>query len=537
MKRQTSTAQEKLIGFLLAPHSYPHNPKRVHLVQTHASYVFFCFPYVYKIKKKVNFGFLDFSSLQKRQYYSRREVVLNRRLCPELYLGVAPISLTAGKLTFGKGERVIEYAVKMRKLPDRYFMLRLLDRNQVTTEDLDRIVSRLRDFYQAQAPTQKITRWGRIEKLKISTDENFAQTRSFIGLTITKPAFETIVWYTSSFYTRNSGLFRSRVRGGWIRDCHGDLHLEHVHLAPETLSIYDCIEFNDRFRYIDIASDVAFLAMDFDYHDRPDLSWQISARMAEALGDSQMLRLVDFYKCYRAYIRGKVESLHQARTEIPEGERRGSRLQAERYFRLALRYAVCGSKPTALIVMGSVASGKSTLAGGLGSELGFEVVSSDRVRKELAGVPLYKRGSLSARQRLYAEAMTTKTYKALFQRTADQFDRHTSLILDATFSSRQHRKQLHRLLALRGANYLFIEAWAPEEVVRRRLKEREEATQESSDARLEDFEMLKRSYEAPSEVPAAHRIRIATDQPTAITIAKTLKELARRHPADAAIDK
>ena len=524
MKQNSLVAEKELITFLLDPESYPHRPKRVHLVQTHASYLFLGLPYVYKVKKKVNFGFLDFSSLEKRRYYSEREVMLNRRLCPEIYLGIIPISLSSGKLTFGEGEKVVEYAVKMRKLQDRYFMLRLLQRDQVTTPDLDRIVSKLKDFYEAERPTQKITKWGRIEKLKISTDENFDQTRVFVGLTISRPAFGAIVLYTAAFYAQNAELFKSRVRGHKIRDCHGDLHLEHIHLAPEALSIYDCIEFNDRFRYIDVANDLAFLAMDFDHHKRPDFSWAIAARMADALRDNEMLRLMDFYKCYRAYIRGKVESFQQARAEVPETEQRKSRMQARRYFRLALRYAVCGSKPTVLIVMGHIASGKSTLARALGRELGCEVISSDRVRKELAGVPLYERDEKSAR-RLYSEAMTKETYKILFQCAASQLDRDASVILDATFGRRQHRDELSRLLESKGATYRFIEAQAPAEVLERRLKRREGAKHEISDARLENLETLTRSYQAPSEVRTDQCLQVATDRPTTVIIEETLKGL------------
>jgi uncharacterized protein len=272
MKKKSSISQEEIIAFLCDPRSYSYHPKRVHFVQTHASYVFLASPYVFKVKKNVNFGFLDFSSLKNRRYYSEREVTLNRRLCPDIYLGVIPISLSVGKLTFGKGEKVVEYAVKMRKLQDRYFLHRLLRQNQVTTKDIDRIVSKLKDFYEAERPSEKITKWGRIENLQISTVENFDQTRVFVGLTISREAFEAIAFYTAAFYARNGELFSVRVRERRIRDCHGDLHLEHIHLAPKTLSIYDCIEFNDRFRYIDVASDVAFLAMDFDHHDRPDLS-------------------------------------------------------------------------------------------------------------------------------------------------------------------------------------------------------------------------------------------------------------------------
>jgi uncharacterized protein len=243
---------------------------------------------------------------------------------------------------------------------------------------------------------------------------------------------------------------------------------------------HDCIEFNDRFRYIDVASDVAFLAMDFDHYQRPDLSWEIATRSAAALRDSEILRLMDFYKCYRAYVRGKVESLHQAKPEAPETEQKKSRMQAKSYFRLALRYAVCGSKPTVLTIMGRIASGKSTLANALRDELGCEVISSDRVRKELAGLPLYQRGNESSRRRLYSEAMTNKTYKALFQYAGERLDRHENLILDATFSRNKHRNELIRLLHSKGAAYRFIEAQAPDQVIKRRLQHRNGASNEIS---------------------------------------------------------
>jgi uncharacterized protein len=525
MRKSSSISQEEIITFLCDPRSYPYHPNPIRLVQTHASYVFLGSSYVFKIKKNVNFGFLDFSSLKNRRYYSEREVILNRRLCPDIYLGVIPISLSAGKLKFGQGEKVVEYAVKMRKLQDRYFLLRLLRQDQVTTRDLDRIVSRLKDFYEAETPTQKITKWGRMENLKISTGENFDQTRAFIGVTISREAFEAIAHYTALFYTRKGELLSARVRERRIRDCHGDLHLEHIHLAPKALSIFDCIEFNDRFRYIDVASDVAFLAMDFDHHDRPDLSRQITSRMASSLRDTGMLGLMDFYKCYRAYVRGKVESFQQARAEAAETEQKKSRMQAERYFRLALRYALFGSDPSVLVVMGRAASGKSTLANTLGRELGLEVISSDRTRKELAGVPLFQRVKGAARLRLYSEAMTNETYKKLFQYAKTQLDRHASLILDATFSHREYRDEFRRLLDSENANYWFIEAEAPDEVVKRRLEQRKGVTHVVSDARLEDFEMLMRSYEAASELDTHHCLHVATNRPTTVTIAQTLKEL------------
>ena len=528
MKESSPVSSEKLLAFLLEPRSYPHRPKRVRLFQTHASYLLLVAPYVYKVKKPLNFGFLDFSTLENRRYFSEREVILNRRLCPRIYLGVVPISSNADRLVFGPGDEVVEYAVKMRKLQDRYFMLRLLKRDQVKAEDLDRVVSTLKIFYEAQTPTKEVTTWGQIEKLKISTEENFRQTEAFIGCTISRPALETIRLYTGNFYTRNAELFDSRTRQKRIRDCHGDLHLEHIHLAPKTLSIYDCIEFNDRFRYIDVASDVAFLAMDFDYHGRPDLSRQFTERMAAALGDRGMLHLLDFYKCYRAYVRGKVESFQQREAEMGEPERSESRTRAERYFQLALQYAVCGSEPIVVIVVGRVGSGKSTLASALGRELGWEVLSSDHTRKELAGVPLYKRGGPAARRRLYSKAMTRKTYETLLRNTTNRVKERRSLILDATFSRRHHRDRLREQLDLIGVAYCFAEAQASEQILKKRLEGRGEELNEVSDARLEDFETLNQSYEAPLELQAHNLVTVGTDRPLETTVAQTLKALMQQ---------
>ena len=234
-------SQEQLLPFLLNPNSYPHRPKQVRLLQTHASYVLLAPPFVYKVKKPVNFGFLDFSTLAKRRFFCEREVELNRRLCPKVYLGVIAIAVKDGRLTFGDGDEVVEYAVKMRQFSEANFLDQRVARGAVRIRDLDRIAQTLKQFYEAQAPTEAIEAWGRVDRLKISTDENFRQTEAFIGNTISRAAFETIRFYTDAFYRRHSALFASRIQERWIRDCHGDLHLEHIHLTPRSLHIYDCI--------------------------------------------------------------------------------------------------------------------------------------------------------------------------------------------------------------------------------------------------------------------------------------------------------
>ncbi len=517
--------QERLLPFLLNPQSYPHRPRKVQLIQTHSSFVFIASPFVFKVKKPVNFGFLNFSTLERRRHFCEREVALNRRLCPQAYLGVVPISTAGGRFTFGVGDEVVEYAVKMRRLTERHFLSHRVEHGTVTSRDLDRVATTLRQFYLAQHPTGEVESWGRVRRLRISTEENFRQTREFTGHTISRPAFETIRRFTNAFYRRYAALFAARVRGRWIRDCHGDLHLEHIHLTPRELHIYDCIEFNDRFRNIDIANDVAFLAMDLDYEGRPDLARHFATRMAAVLHDEGMPRLMDFYKCYRAFVRGKVESLHSVAHATPEAERQASAERARRYFRLALRYAVAGSEPLVLVVMGRIASGKSTLARALGAELGWQVFSSDRVRKGLAGFPLFERCSDAARRRLYSHAMTWRTYDRLLAAALKEAQAGCGVILDATFARHEQRAALTARLARHHVAYRFIEAQAGDAALKRRLKARAAKTDEVSDARLEDFSTLTGLYGPPTELPAECCVKVCTGAPPARTVTRALQAL------------
>ncbi len=337
---------------------------------------------------------------------------------------------------------------------------------------------------------------------------------------ISATAFEAIRFYTDCFYKRNLPLLDRRVRERRVRDCHGDLHLDHVHLTPKRIAIYDCIEFNDRFRYIDIASDVAFLAMDLDYQGRRKLSHYFVGRMAKVLSDEGMSQLIDFYKCYRAFVRGKVHGLRGSDSPA-------ERNRARRYFQLALQYATCGSEPIVIIVMGRIASGKSALAKSLSKELGWKVFSSDRIRKELAGVPLYQRGAEAGRRHLYSEAMTRRTYKALARRAVTTAGEKSGVILDATYGHRGHREQLRKELTRRGLSYCFIEAQAPDSLLRKRLEHRGAQSRQISDARLEDFEALNRSYESPIELPADKIVAVSTSRALATAMGVALKALAR----------
>lgn len=527
LKNEPAVPTDDLLRFLQDPASHPGRPRRVRLIQTHGSWVFLTPRRVLKVKKPVDFGFMDFSTLEKRRHFCEREVDLNRRLSRDVYLGVVAITFDGDGLAFDGEGSVVEYAVRMRRLSTAGFLDKLVERDAVGRREINRIASVLAKFYRAQHPTREIEEWGRIKRLKISTDENFKQTRPFVGKSISRAGFEAIRDWTNRFYDEHKTLFASRVRDKRIRDCHGDLHLEHVHLSEDAINIYDCIEFNDRFRYVDVANDVAFLAMDLDFRGRFDLAAHLVDRMATLLKDDDLPRLMDFYKCYRACVRGKVESLRGASSDASEAVRRESMEHAARYFRLALRYAVAGSAPMVLAVMGRVATGKSTLAEALADELGWRVVSSDRTRKHLAGVPRGKRVGAGARERLYSAAMTDKTYRRLFQDAERLARSQGGAIVDATFSDPEQRRRLIDRLERRGIAVRFIEATASDRAVRARLRQRDTRSGTESDARLEDFEKLAERHQPPVELSGDGLISAATAGPLDKTLARVLRALTR----------
>jgi aminoglycoside phosphotransferase family enzyme len=286
----------------------------------------------------VNFGFLDFTTLEKRKYFCEQEVKLNRRLSPEIYLGVVRITSDGNQVSInGRGE-TLEYAVQMKQIPENLLMDKLLQKGRVTPEMVRRVSEKLAIFYSVAEMNEYIKSFAKPERVKQDTDENFEQTEKYIDGTIPQPVYEEVKSRTNRFLKDRTELFGRRIAANRIRDCHGDLRLEHIFWGDE-ISIFDCIEFNERFRYTDVAADIGFLAMDIDYQGREDLNGPLIETYIEKSGDRDILEILDFYKCYRAYVRGKVESFRLDDPNIPEGEKREAVKRARRYFDLAHRYS------------------------------------------------------------------------------------------------------------------------------------------------------------------------------------------------------
>jgi aminoglycoside phosphotransferase family enzyme len=329
-----------MIDHFLKPASLPDETQHVSVVQTHISTVFVADEYVYKIKKPVDFGFLDFSSLSKRRHYCHQEVKLNQRLAPDVYLGVLSILRDNGgyRMEADEGQaNVVEYAVKMRRIPDDVLMKSVFDKGVLRDDHLQEIAAVLGRFHQEAARSAKIDEFGEARAFRINTDENFEQTKKYIGITIDKADFDSLSEWTATFYRTNEDLFRARIAAQKIRDCHGDLHMEHVCLV-KPVAIIDCIEFNERFRYTDTIADIAFLLMDLEYRDGGAFAERLWDYYQALMSETGMDALLTFYKIYRAYVRGKVISFQLDDERIGMEAKQGATLAAKKYFKLARSY-------------------------------------------------------------------------------------------------------------------------------------------------------------------------------------------------------
>ena len=330
---------ESLIEDLMRPEALPDPAEKILLVQTHISLVFVADEFVYKVKKPVNFGFLDFTTFKKRAFYCRQELNLNRRLAKDIYLNVLPIRFDGKKhsMRSGKG-KIVEHAVKMRRISEQRLMKSLYETGALTESHLRRLARRLATFHLHALKNPKIDAFGQADRFRINTDENFSQIHKYRGISIEKEQFKALQEWTGRFYRTRRELFDKRIRQGKIRDCHGDLHMEHVCFS-RNLSIIDCIEFNDRFRYSDTVADIAFLLMDLEYHGGKDSSALLWKHYGDFAGEDEAVEsLLDFYKVYRAVVRGKVNSFQIDDPTISAEDKDKAVQRAKKYFTLACSY-------------------------------------------------------------------------------------------------------------------------------------------------------------------------------------------------------
>ncbi len=482
---------------LLTPESLPFKTTYFKILQTHISYVLITDSLVYKIKKPVNFGFLDFTTLEKRKFFCEREVELNKRLCGDLYLGVVSI-VKKGERYYLEGEgEPVEYAVKMKRLPEEGMMQRLLSEGKFTKAHLDLLVDTLVPFYQRAETGERVNYYGSLEVVKFNIEENFQQTAPFVGKALTERKYNHIKNYAFTFMEKRAELFEERIKGGFIRDGHGDLYSANICFDDlKRVYVFDCIEFNERFRCGDVASDLAFLAMDLDFYRLRELSQYFIERYVEKSGDIALLEVLDFYKCYRAYVRGKIGCFTFADERVPEKERQEALLQAQKYFDLAFFYSQ--GLPKVAIFMGLSGTGKSFLAQKFLEKIPAIYISSDITRKQILGLSPEEHHYAEFEKGIYAPEITERTYKAMLERALEEISYGRDVVLDATFRERRYQELFHRELISRGIEPYWVLCTAPDEVVRERMQKRlKEKT--ASDALFDIYLAQKARFEPPTE--------------------------------------
>jgi aminoglycoside phosphotransferase family enzyme/predicted kinase len=484
------------------------------LRETHISRVFLGESTVYKVKKAVQLGFLDFSTLELRRRFCVSEVTLNRVLAPHTYRGVVPITRDAtGEHRIGGSGEPVEWAVEMRRLPDADSAEQRLREGRLSRDHLRLLAERLAAFHASARCDDETSRFGELASIEHNVRENFAQTRDTAQRYLSPTELAAIERWQLDFLAREARTFERRITAGKVRAGHGDLRLEHCYLDDQgQIEIIDCIEFNDRFRHADVCADIAFLSMDLSWHERPDLSEAFLGYYARAASDHDLYALVDFYESYRAHVRGKVSSLLEAQPDTAITVRDRAAAAARKYYLLA---EACTREPLARPILyavgGMIAAGKSTLAEQLSALVHAPVMDADRTRKHLSGVGATQPLHDPAFSGHYDSQTTHRVYAELLRRAGVVLASGRSAILDASFRERGQRAAVLELAAAHGVDARFIECVAPEQLLRARLQKRAR-TRSVSDGRLEILDAFMASYQPFDEMPAGAHLRLDTSR-------------------------
>lgn len=520
----------RIVADLSRPDAYPHPVGSITLEETHISLVFLVDEFVYKVKKPVDFGFLNFTTLDQRRFFCQEELRLNRRLTDGVYLDVVPIVEVGDHLQlFGDGP-VVEYAVKMRRLPDDCMLASYVAAGEVPEHVFPALAERLSEFYTHAATGPGVDEWGTAQAAMANIRENLDQTAPYAGSIIAPTQLRLIEEASVDFFARHERLFDQRVLAGAVREGHGDLHLAHVCVEgprPEDLQIIDCIEFNPRLRCGDIAVDVAFMAMDLDYHGRPDLGAQFVSELAERLKDPDLAMLVHFFSIYRAHVRAKVACFRADELAPEMPEYLAVRQEAERYIDLATSYIVEPERPTMFLTAGLSGTGKSVIARRLARSIGATLISSDIVRRELAGRPLESHEPSPFGTGHYTPEQVEQTYQTLFARASEALTAGRSVVLDATFLDPRRREVARDTARAAGADLLLIECVCAPQVVQERLARRGRVMDEASEADWSIYQAQRQHYgDTLTQIADLPQITVDTDHPSAEVLEAILTKLS-----------
>lgn len=521
--------ERRIVRFLSSPAAYPHPVGTIERRETHVSHVFLAGPFAYKLKKPVRFPFLDASILARRKRFCELELSLNRRLAPDVYLGLVPIRQTRlGPRLGGRAGKVIEWVVQMRRLPEARMLDRLVSRRRVARREMERLADRLIRFFQRAARGRRIDRYGAPRQVEQLVMGNLHECRPFVGRLLSLADWRALEAAYRQYLALHGPLLSRRVREGRIIDGHGDLRCENICMT-NPVSVFDCVEFEPAFRCGDLVNDFSFLLMDLEFRGRRDLAQALIARYRRRLNDPTLARVLPFYQCHRSLVRGKVRALAWLQHPKTHEGLRVRRL-ARRHFALARRYARAFAPPRLIVVGGLIGTGKSTLAKPLADALGMRWLRTDEIRlREFAhkfrSAKFMETSGFA--EGLYAPQISRQVYQRLTRRAEALVRQGHSVVCDGTFSMAAGREALRRIARRHHAAFHFFECVAPRAVAVRRVATRYAGGRDLSEARPTHYERLRAGFEPVHAWPAHTWTRLTTHRSPHHTYLAALEALRR----------
>ena len=484
---------ERIIERLSNPVCYPGNPDSVEVIQTHLSVVCIAGDDVYKLKKPIKLPFVDYSTAERREHFCHEELRLNKRLCPKIYRDVAPLFEGAGGVTFvNEGGTVVDHAVLMHRLPEERMLNELLACDEVSGDAITEVARIVAAFHRDAERGPEVLEAGNPEHLQQYALDNFSETRAMRGSIFDSDLHAQLEKQARKDFNVLLPEFKSRVAEGRVLEGHGDLHTRNICLS-EPIAIYDCIEFSVGLRCGDVATENAFLAMDLIYRGHPELAARYLDAYIEASGDEGQRALIPTLIRYRAMVRAKVSAIAAGEVELPAADRNEASASAKRHLNLTAASAIAEKGPLLVVACGLPAAGKSYVFGELARETGWQCLSSDAIRKELAGVAATKK----LPGKFYTQEFSRRTYAELFHRAAE-CQVSGPILLDANFRSASRRSEAQETARRAGAKLVIVWFDTDENVIRDRMKSRDlDATVNMSDADWSVYTKLKASFEPP----------------------------------------
>jgi uncharacterized protein len=518
----TATEHEAITRWLSRTDTYPHRPQKVEQIETHISQVFLAGSYAYKLKKPVQYDFLDFSTVQAREHACREEVRLNRRLAADTYLAVLPIiRRDEGDYRWEGPGQVVDWLVEMRRLPTDLTLDSIHRRGKLRPEHINRVISTLVHFYRSLAPLP-VTPEEYRDRYLAHVQGNLRELLA-VEHHLPKGIVERVHGFQLQLLRLGPALFEERVRAGRIIDGHGDLRPEHICLS-DPIAIFDCIEFSPDFRRIDVADELAFLAAECDFLGADWVGPQVLQAYQDQSGDQVLPMLVDFYKSYRACVRAKVAALRAE--QLQDDAREAAAAEAQRHLALADKYVAPWLRPLVLVVGGLAGTGKTTLANAVANALGADLLRTDVLRQELFGAAHH---AAEADGGIYRQDARQRVYEVMFHRAAELIADRISVVLDGTFSTLDVLSKAQQLAAGPRSVFLAIECTCRPEVAHQRISARLAEGSDASDAGPEIHDIQRARWEIwPADVPQA---RIDTEQALSKQVEQTITALVSLEPS------